>query len=137
MPDDNLRRDRARELRRAQTDAEKKLWSRLKGGQLHGVKFRRQFSIGPFFADFCASKEFLIIELDGSQHMDMLDRDKQRTKYLEGLGYRVARFWDSDALAHTDEVIEQISNLLKDPHPPRATRGGLSLPGRGAFRTPR
>jgi len=68
--------------------------------------------------------------------MDMLDRDEQRTKYLEGLGYRVVRFWDDDALAHTDEVIEQISNLLKDPHPPRATRGGLSLPGRGAFRTP-
>jgi very-short-patch-repair endonuclease len=136
MADDNLRRDRARELRRAQTDAERKLWSRLKGAQLHGVRFRRQFPIGPFFADFCAPKEFLVIELDGSQHMDMLDRDEQRTKYLEGLGYRVVRFWDDDALAHTDEVIEQISNLLKDPHPPRATRGGLSLPGRGAFRTP-
>jgi very-short-patch-repair endonuclease len=137
MADDNLRRDRARELRRAQTEAEKKLWSRLKAGQLLGVKFRRQFPVGPFFADFCAPKEFLIIELDGSQHLEMLKRDTQRTKYLEDLGYRVVRFWDDDALAHTDEVLEQISNLIKNPHLPRASRGGLSRPGRGAFRTSR
>ena len=135
MSDDNLRRDRARELRRAQTEAEKKLWDRLRTGQLHGVRFRRQFPIGPFFADFCAPKEFLVIELDGAQHLDSLIRDDRRTKYLEDLGYQIVRFWDNDALAHTNEVIEQISNLLKDPHPPRATRGGLSLPGRGAFRT--
>lgn len=134
MADDNLRRDRARQLRRAQTDAEKKLWSRLRGGQLCGIKFRRQFPIGPFFADFCSPKEFLIIELDGSQHLDMLDRDQRRSEFLESLGYRVVRFWDNDALASTDEVIGKIRDLLKDPHPPRATRGGLSLAGRGTYR---
>ena len=133
VADDNLRRDRARELRRAQTDAEKKLWGRLKGRQLHGVKFRRQFPIGPFFADFYALKEFLVIELDGAQHSDNVERDRRRSEYLAGLGYRTVRFWDHDAFAHTDEVIEQISNLLKDPHPPRAARGGLSLPGRGTL----
>ncbi|MGB8411517.1 MAG: DUF559 domain-containing protein [Candidatus Binatus sp.] len=137
MADDNLHRDRARELRRAQTDAEKKLWSRLRGGRLHGVRFQRQFPIGPFFADFCAPKEFLVIELDGSQHMDMLNRDMRRTRYLEGLGYRVVRFWDNDALGSTAEVIEKIGNLLKCPHPPRSERGGTSIPGRGAFRTSR
>jgi very-short-patch-repair endonuclease len=138
MADDNLRRDRARELRRAQTDAEKKLWDRLKGRQLHGVKFRRQFPIGPFFADFCAAKELLVIELDGSQHMEMALRDEQRTKYLEGLGYRVARFWDNDALASIDEVLEKISDLLKDPSvSPRPRAGGESPPGRGSFRTSR
>jgi very-short-patch-repair endonuclease len=137
VADDNLRRDRARELRRAQTESEKKLWSRLKGGQLHGVRFRRQFPIGPFFADFCAPKEFLVIELDGAQHLDEEKYDRQRSEYLAGLGYRVIRFWDNDAFANTDEVVEQISNLLKDPHPPRASRGGLSIPGRGAYRTSR
>ena len=135
MADDNLRRDRARELRRSQTEAEKKLWDRLKGGQLHGVKFRRQFPIGPFFADFCAAKELLVVELDGSQHMDMIVRDQRRTKYLESLGYRVVRFWDNDALASTEEVIEKISNLLKDPLvSPRPRAGGSSPPGRGSFR---
>src|SRR5713226_10401235 len=117
VADDNLRRDRARELRRAETDAEKKLWSRLRGGKLDGVRFRRQFSIVPFFADFCAPKEFLVIELDGAQHLDSAKRDRQRSEYLAGLGYRVVRFWDDDAFAHTDEVIQQISNFLKDPHP--------------------
>jgi len=137
MPDDNLRRDRARALRRTETDAEKKLWSRLRAGQLEGVHFRRQFSIGPFFADFCAPKEFLIIELDGAQHLDNVAPDQQRTKYLEDLGYRVARFWDEDAFAHTDEVVQQISNFLNDPHPPRRKRGGLSLPGKGTLLTSR
>ena len=138
VADDNLRRDRARLLRRAQTEAEKKLWSRLRGGQLHGVRFRRQFPIGPFFADLCAAKELLIVELDGSQHMEMTDRDKRRTEYLESLGYRVVRFWDNDALASTDEVIEKISNLLKDPSVSRRPRaGGSSLPGRGSFHSSR
>ncbi|HYL58680.1 MAG TPA: endonuclease domain-containing protein [Candidatus Acidoferrales bacterium] len=132
--DDNLRRDRARQLRRASTDTEMKLWGRLRNGQLHGVKFRRQFPIGPFFADFCAPQELLVVELDGSQHVESKERDTRRTKYLESLGYRVVRFWDSDALTGTDEVIQEISNLLKDPHPPRAPRGGLSLPGRGTIR---
>jgi very-short-patch-repair endonuclease len=100
------------------------------------VKFRRQFPIGPFFADFCAPKEQLIVELDGSQHLDMADGDERRTKYLESLGYRVVRFWDNDALASIDEVIEKISGLLKDPFVSRRPRaGGASLPGRGSFRT--
>ena len=138
MADDNLRRDRARELRRAETDAEKKLWSRLRGGQLRGIKFRRQFPIGPFFVDFCAPKEFLIIELDGSQHMEMLDRDQRRTEFLESLGYRVIRFWDNDALVSPDEVIEKIESLLREPLVlPRPRAGGASSPGRGSFRSSR
>jgi very-short-patch-repair endonuclease len=138
MADDNLRRDRARQLRRAQTDAEKKLWDRLKGGRLHGVRFRRQFPIGSFFADFCAPKQSLVIELDGSQHANMLIADKRRTKFLESLGYRVVRFWDSDALAFADEVVEKISELLRQPIlPPRPRAGGSSPPGRGMFRTSR
>jgi very-short-patch-repair endonuclease len=138
VADDNLRRDRARDLRRAQTDAEKKLWDRLKGGRLHGIKFRRQFPIGPFFADFCAAKELLVIELDGSQHLHMTTRDENRTKYLESLGCRVVRFWDNEALASSDEVIEKITSLLQDPlieARPRA--GGASPPGRGSFGTSR
>ena len=66
--------------------------------KLDGVKFRRQFPIGPSFADFCAPKEFLIVELDGAQHLDSVEADQQRSEYLSGLGYRVVRFWDNDAL---------------------------------------
>jgi len=70
-----------------------------------------------------------VIELDGAQHLDDEKYDRQRSEYLAGLGYRVVRFWDNDAFANIDEVVEQISNLLKDPHPPRASRGGLSAAG--------
>ena len=78
-----------------------------------------------------------MIELDGAQHLDNVEADRQRSEYLVGLGYRVARFWDDDAYVYTDEEIQQISNLLKDPHPPRRKRGGLSLPGRGTLLTSR
>ena len=135
VADDNLRRDRARQLRRDETEAEKKLWARLRAGRLHGVKFRRQFPIGPFFADFCAAKESLVIELDGSQHMDMTDSDDRRTKHLESLGYRVLRFWDHEALASADDVIERINDALNDKSISKRPRaGGVSQPGRGAFR---
>lgn len=131
--DDNLRRDRARDLRQASTDAEKKLWGRFRNSQLLGVRFRRQFPIGSYFADFCAPREFLVIELDGSQHLEFEDADLRRTEVMRSLGYRVIRFWNSDVLASIDEVLQQITDSLKDPHPPRATHGGLSLPGRGSF----
>jgi very-short-patch-repair endonuclease len=85
--------------------------------------------------DFCAAKESLVVELDGSQHLDMTERDEQRTKYLEGLGYRVVRFWDNEALASTDDVIQEISDLLENPSvTPRPRAGGVSPPGRGSFR---
>ena len=76
-----------------------------------------------------------MVELDGSQHLDMTLRDEQRTKYLEGLGFRVVRFWDNEALESTDEVIEEIGRLLKDPlASPRPRAGGASPPAKGSFR---
>ena len=60
----------ARMLRRNSTHAEKRLWNRLRGGQLSGFKFRRQFPIGEFIVDFCCRERRLVIELDGSQHAD-------------------------------------------------------------------
>ena len=63
-------RDRARELRKNQTDVEAKLWSRLRGRQVAGAKFRRQFIIGSFIADFCCYEQRLIVELDGGQHAE-------------------------------------------------------------------
>ena len=67
--DRGLSRDRARRLRRASTDAEIRLWSRLRNRQL-GVKFRRQYQIGPYFADFCCIERGLVVEADGGQHAE-------------------------------------------------------------------
>ena len=85
---------RAGELRQNQTEAEAKLWSRLRAHRMAGVQFRRQHAIGNYIVDFCSPRRKLIIELDGSQHLDQADYDVERTKHLEAKGYRVLRFWN-------------------------------------------
>ena len=107
----------ARRLRRTQTDAERKLWSRLRDRQVGNYKFRRQHPIGPFVTDFCCMEIGLIIELDGSQHMQQVQADQRRSRYLEKRGYRVLRFWDNAVLAKIDGVMEQIVRVLNSPHP--------------------
>jgi len=119
-------RDYARGLRRRQTDAERRLWARLRDRRLLGVKFARQVPIGSYVVDFCCREMKLIVELDGGQHATQKVYDADRTLFLEALGYRVLRFWDNAALANTDGVLERISQALATPHPgplPRGERG--------------
>ncbi len=116
-PPSSTLRHRARALRRTQTDAERKLWARLRARQLGGAKFRRQHSIGPFIADFCCVEHGLVIELDGGQHAARVSADRRRTAFLARQGYRVLRFWDHKVLAKTEAVLERIVQVLGDPHP--------------------
>ena len=116
-----LTRDAARRLRLEQTDAEQRLWSRLRGSQLEGFKFRRQYPIGPFFADFFCLEAKLVIELDGSQHADQLDPDERRTEFLRAAGYAVLRFWNNEVISEIDEVLQRIADALKES---RHTRRG-------------
>jgi adenine-specific DNA-methyltransferase len=120
--------DYARNLRRSQTDAERRLWARLRDRRLTGVKFSRQVPIGPYFVDFCCRELKLIVELDGGQHATQGPYDAERTAFLERLGYRVVRFWDNDALANTEGVLIRILEALAirpSPRPsPRRGEGG-------------
>ena len=113
---------RARALRRNQTDAERRLWSRLRNRQIAGFKFKRQFPIGPYFADFVCLEPRLAVELDGGQHLEQQTRDAVRTEFLGRLGYRVLRFWDNDVLLRTDAVLESIHAALICPSPPPSPR---------------
>ena len=72
-------RDRARQLRRNQTAVEGKLWFRLRARRLSRAKFRRQFPIGTFIADFCCYERRLVIELDGGHHAEHMEADQSRT----------------------------------------------------------
>jgi very-short-patch-repair endonuclease len=110
-------RDRARQLRNEQTDAEAKLWARLRARQISGVKFRRQHPIGSYVADFCCVEHRLIIEIDGGQHAEQMQSDQRRTGVLKLHGFRVLRFWNNEVLANIDAVLGQIYQALNNPHP--------------------
>ena len=104
----------AHELRHEPTAAESRLWTRLRAHQLREVHFRRQHAIGKYIVDFCAPRKKLIIELDGSQHLDLEEQDKERTSYLELKGYRVLRFWNHDVTNNLEGVIIAIEQALSD-----------------------
>src|SRR6185437_3847555 len=123
---------RVRELRQAATEAEKRLWSALRGRRLAGFKFRRQMWIGPFIADFCCMEARVVVEVDGALHGETAGRDRVRTEVLGGEGYRVLRFWNSEVLEDLDGVLTAMRAelLARVPSPSRpAARGGpLPLP---------
>ena len=102
-------RHRAAELRREQTAAEAKLWAYLRSSRLDGIKFRRQHAIGQYIVDFCAPGKKLVIELDGSQHLEQDDHDRRRTEYLASMGYRLIRFWNDQVMNDVDSVILAIT----------------------------
>jgi very-short-patch-repair endonuclease len=108
--------DRCRDLRRNQTDAEKKLWSVLRNRQLSGVKFRRQFSIGRYILDFYSHEHNLGIEADGGQHYDDKGRqkDEQRTTSLSLAGVRILRFSNMEILNNIDGVCEVILQAIEN-----------------------
>ncbi len=97
---------RARSLRQAATEAEKRLWSALRDRRLGGLKFRRQQSVGPYVVDFICFDRRLIVEADGGQHTAEIDAP--RTAYLERQGFRVIRFWNTDILSNLNVVQETI-----------------------------
>ncbi len=81
---------------------------------MYGVNFRRQHAIGNFIVDFVSIKNKLVIELDGSQHIDQKDYDIERSKYLESLGYKVIRFWNHQIENDLEGVIRAIEMTLGD-----------------------
>ena len=105
---------RAGELRREPTPAEQKLWAYLRGKKLNSVSFRRQHALGPFIVDFCSIKAKLIIELDGSQHLEQEEYDQERTAFLESQGYKVIRFWNNDVMNDIQGVLRVIDSTLRN-----------------------
>src|ERR1700676_2344433 len=105
-------RDAAREVRHEQTNAERVLWNVLRNRQVLNLKFRRQHPIGNYIADFCCIEKGLIIELDGSQHLERVAQDEERTRWLNSQGFHVLRFWNEDVLLGIESVVEKIRNHI-------------------------
>jgi very-short-patch-repair endonuclease len=104
-----------RRLRRQATDAEQKLWSILRCRRMAGLKFLRQYSVGPYILDFYCPERRLAIEVDGGQHADVYgqQRDAHRYIYLRELNIRVIRFWNNDVLQNIEGVGERIKEEAK------------------------
>ena len=110
-----------RNLRNAPTDAESKLWQRLRHRQLEGYKFRRQHPFGDFIVDFACLEHKVVVELDGSQHADRVECDSKRTLFLEYAGMIVLRFWNNEVFGNIEGVLEIILRTLRErstPSPP-------------------
>lgn len=109
-------KDPARTLRTHLTDSEQLLWSRLRRKQILGVQFYRQKPLGNYIVDFYAPRARLVVEVDGSQHLEreQVRYDRQRTRYLEHQGMRVLRFNNLEVLQELEAVVEEIYRAVRE-----------------------
>ena len=115
MPSDDANlKERSRQLRNNMTDAERRLWSRIKMKQLGGYQFYRQKVIGDYIADFYCHKARLVVEVDGSQHYtrEGTEADRRRDEYMESCGITVLRFNNIDVIQNIEGVVESIVERL-------------------------
>ncbi len=103
---------RRKELRKNQTEEESFLWANLRRKKL-GYKFSRQYSCGPYIIDFYCVENKLAIELDGGQHLNNKDYDKERDDFLKYKGITVLRFWNNELNVSIDNVLNKIINILE------------------------
>lgn len=101
-----------RQLRTNATPQEVILWSRLKNKQL-GCKFRRQHSFGKYIADFYCPEKQLVVEVDGSQHMEQEKYDVRRTNFFESFGLKVLRFWNNEINININGVVMKIQEHVQ------------------------
>ncbi len=111
-----IEKDKRQELRNSMPKAEVLLWIRLKGRQLLGCKFRRQYSIGAFVMDFYSPEIKLGIELDGDSHFQEGAReyDRERQVFIESFGIKIVRFLNLDIYENLDGVLEAIEREILD-----------------------
>jgi len=110
-------KNRRKELRQNQTEAEKLLWTQLRNKRLYGVKFFRQYSIGPYVLDFYSPTFRLVIELDGSQHseQEQQEYDDNRSEYLKAHDMEVIRFWNNEVMQNIEGVLVRIAEKVTPP----------------------
>ncbi|KPF52964.1 hypothetical protein IP65_15450 [Novosphingobium sp. AAP1] len=105
---------RARQLRNNATEPERHLWQALRSRQVLGVRFNRQFPIGPYICDFVSREYRLVIEIDGATHAAAQAYDARRTAFLESQGFSVVRFWNGDVMNNRDGIILELIRALKE-----------------------
>ena len=135
LPYNKNLKELARELRKNMTDAERRVWSKIRRKQLRGFQFYRQKNIGDYIVDFYCPAAKLIVELDGGQHYseENIEKDEARDKFLSDLGFRVLRFSNSDVFKNIEGVVTEIYNHLENPPYPPFKKGGETESSRTFF----
>jgi 5-methyltetrahydrofolate--homocysteine methyltransferase len=126
-------RDFARENRKERTVPEHLLWRCLRNRQLGGYKFRREYVIGDFIADFACLEARLVVELDGGIHAEQQEYDAMRDRFLVAQGFRVLRFENADLTSNLKEALDLIMRTLRETSPliPSPPLGGEGSGVRG------
>ena len=124
----SVQTDRARRRRRSMTEAERRLWRRLRARGMGSVKFRRQHPVGPYIVDFCCAERMVVVEIDGGHHATQAEEDRTRAAFLAGEGFRVLRFWNNEVMGNIEGVLHRIAEAVgggpPHPHPlPQRGRG--------------
>jgi len=106
----------SRLLRSNQTDGEKALWSKIRQRKINGVQFYRQKPIGKYILDFYAPTVKLVLEIDGSQHLEpeAIQKDNERDDFLQSLGFTVLRFNSREVLLELDAVVAKINMVVEE-----------------------
>jgi len=120
LRNDPTLKKRRRELRRNQTEAEKMVWAHLRNKQFYGMKFFRQYSIGPYILDFYCPTVKLAIELDGGQHNQPENKgyDLARSEFLKAQSIDVIRFWNHEVLLNMEGLLSELASKITPLHPP-------------------
>ena len=114
----------AKHMRHRPSDAERKFWYGVRDRRFAGHKFRRQYPIGPYVADFICIECRLIVEIDGDQHGERRQYDAARDVYLASRGFRVLRFGTYDVYKHLEPLLDCLEHELSFPSPPPGERAG-------------
>ena len=123
---------RAKELRRDMTPAEKILWQELRANKL-GAHFRRQQIIAGFIVDFYCHKVALVVEVDGDIHDLQQEEDARREKVLREMGLRIVRFRNEEVLRDLSIVVGKIREFILQADNPQPHLAKNLLPSRIFF----
>jgi len=98
----------ARRMRTAPSPTERLDWRLLRRRRRGGFHFRRQHPIPPYIADFYCAVAKVVVEVDGDSHVGQEDNDRRRQEFLESLGLKVLRFWNSRVFDEQDSFTETV-----------------------------
>lgn len=102
-------------MRQNQTPQEEIIWQSLKAGRF-GYKFKRQHSVGGYILDFYCAQKKLAIEIDGGIHnkKEAKEYDKIRDDFLNNLGIKILRIWNSEIEENLNSVLTKINITLSN-----------------------